>query len=58
MEKLQKKLLQNIKKQKKQYIKEMASEYYSRGEITEKVYNALMCYKVQMYDKYCLENLI
>lgn len=46
------------KEAKEQYIKEMASEYYSRGEITEKVYNALMCYKVQMYDKYCLENLI
>ena len=38
------------KQAKEQYIKEVATEYFSRGEITEKVYNALMNYEVGITD--------
>lgn len=41
---------QAYKTAKEAYIKEVAQEYYDRGEITEKVYDALMKYKVEITD--------
>ena len=38
------------KQEKEAYIKELAQEYYDNNEITEKVYNALMNYKVEITD--------
>lgn len=38
------------KQAKEKYIQEVAIDYYGRGEITEKVYNALMNYKVEITD--------
>lgn len=38
------------KKAKEDYIKSMALEYYSQGKITERVYNALMKYEVEITD--------
>jgi len=38
------------KRTKESYIKEVAQEYYDNNEITEKVYNALMNYKVEITD--------
>lgn len=38
------------KQSKEQYIKEVATEYFSRGEITEKVYKALLKYEVEITD--------
>jgi hypothetical protein len=35
---------------KEVYIKEIAHEYYGKGLITEKVYNALMRYEVEITD--------
>lgn len=35
---------------KEAYIKEVATDYYNRGEISERVYNALMNYKVKITD--------
>ena len=35
---------------KESYVKEVAQEYYDNNEITEKVYNALMNYKVEITD--------
>lgn len=34
------------KKEKERYIQSVAVESYLRGDITEKVYNALMAYEV------------
>lgn len=39
-----------FKFEKERYVKELASEYYNKGTITEKVYNALMNYKVEITD--------
>ena len=39
------------KKAKKDYIIRIANEYYSKGEITEKVYNALLNYQIKQYDE-------
>ena len=38
------------KKAKEAYIKEVASKYYKEGKITNKVYNALMKYEVEITD--------
>lgn len=38
------------KSAKEAYIKEIATEYFSRGEITKYVYNALMRYEVEITD--------
>lgn len=38
------------KKEKERYIKEVAQNYYNKGLITEKVYNALMNYEVEITD--------
>lgn len=38
------------KKAKEEYIKEIAEKYYKEGAISEKVYNALMNYKVEITD--------
>lgn len=38
------------KKAKEEYIKEVAEKYYKEGTISEKVYNALMNYKVEITD--------
>lgn len=38
------------KKERESYIKERATEYYSKGLITEKVYNALLNYKIEITD--------
>lgn len=35
---------------KESYIKEVAQEYYDRGEITQRVYDALMRYEVEITD--------
>jgi hypothetical protein len=35
---------------KEQYIKELAEKYIQEGKITEKVYNALMRYEVEITD--------
>lgn len=41
---------QAYKQAKEAYIKEVAQEYYDRGEITKKVYDALMRYEVEITD--------
>lgn len=38
------------KQAKESYIKEVAQEYYDRGEITKKVYDALMRYEIEITD--------
>lgn len=38
------------KKAKESHIKDVAQEYYDKGEITEKVYDALMKYEVEITD--------
>ena len=38
------------KQEKEAYIKQLAQEYYDNNEITERVYNALMNYKVEITD--------
>lgn len=38
------------KQAKEEYIKSMATQYYNEGKITQKVYNALMNYKVEITD--------
>jgi hypothetical protein len=38
------------KNAKEQYIKELAEKYFQEGKITEKVYNALMMYEVEITD--------
>lgn len=38
------------KQAKESYVKEVAERYYSQGRITEKVYNALMNYKIEITD--------
>ena len=38
------------KESKESYIKKIAQEYYDRGEITERVYDALMRYEVEITD--------
>lgn len=38
------------KASKERYIKMVATQYYKDGKITEKVYNALMNYKVEITD--------
>ena len=38
------------KQAKEAHIKEVATQYYKDGKITEKVYNALMNYKVEITD--------
>lgn len=38
------------KKAKEDYIKEVANEYFSKGLIAEKVYNAMMNYEVEITD--------
>lgn len=38
------------KKEKEKYIQEVAKEYYSKGEITKRVYDALMRYEVEITD--------
>jgi hypothetical protein len=35
---------------KEQYIKELAESYFQQGKITERVYNALMKYEVEITD--------
>lgn len=37
---------QAYKTAKESYVKEVAQEYYDRGEITKKVYDALMCWNI------------
>lgn len=41
---------QAYKTAKESYIKEVATAYYNRGEITQKVYDALMEYEVEITD--------
>lgn len=38
------------KKAKEQYIKELAEKYYKEGKITERVYLALLAYRVEITD--------
>lgn len=38
------------KQAKENYIQSMATQYYNEGKITQKVYNALMNYKVEITD--------
>ena len=38
------------KKAKEQYVKELAEKYYKEGKITERVYNALLDYRVEITD--------
>ena len=38
------------KQAKESYIKEVAQEYFNKGEIDKRVYNALMNYKVEITD--------
>lgn len=38
------------KKNKEEYIKEIANKYYKEGAVSEKVYNALMNYEVDIDD--------
>jgi hypothetical protein len=38
------------KAMKEKLIKEVAQEYYNKGEITERVYDALMKYEVEITD--------
>lgn len=40
----------SYKHEKESYIKQLAQEYYDRGEITKKVYDALMRYEVEITD--------
>jgi hypothetical protein len=35
---------------KEEYIKELAEKYFQEGKITERVYNALMKYEVEITD--------
>lgn len=46
----QEKAFQAYKKTKEAHIQEMATQYYKDGKINEKVYNALMNYKVEITD--------
>lgn len=46
----QEKAFQAYKKTKEAHIQEMATKYYKDGKINEKVYNALMNYKVEITD--------
>lgn len=39
------------KEAKKGYIVQLANDLYAKGEITEKVYNALLNYKIKQYDE-------
>lgn len=39
------------KQAKERYIRQIAEEYFSKGEITNKVYNALLKYDVKQYDE-------
>lgn len=41
---------QAYKQAKESHIKEMATQYFNEGKITEKVYNALMMYEVEITD--------
>lgn len=41
---------ETYKREKEKHIMEVATEYFSRGQITEKVYNALMNYGVEYDD--------
>ena len=41
---------QAYKEAKESYIKEVATAYYNEGKITEKVYNALMNWKIEITD--------
>lgn len=38
------------KKAKEQYVKELSEKYYKEGKITERVYNALLNYRVEITD--------
>lgn len=38
------------KEAKEKHIQKMATQYFNEGKITEKVYNALMNYKVEITD--------
>ena len=38
------------KQAKEKHIQEVAIEYYSQGKITERVYNALINYRVEITD--------
>jgi len=38
------------KEAKEAYIKEVAQDYFERGLITQKVYNALLNYKIEITD--------
>lgn len=38
------------KEAKEQYVKELAEKYYKEGKITERVYNALLNYRVEITD--------
>ena len=38
------------KSAKEQYVKERAEKYFQEGKITDKVYNALMRYEVEITD--------
>lgn len=40
----------NHKAAKEAYIKQMAQEYYDKGEITKRAYDALMRYEVEITD--------
>lgn len=41
---------QAYKQEKESYVKEVATDYYNRGEISERVYNALMNWKIEIKD--------
>jgi hypothetical protein len=45
-----KEAFQAYKSAKEAYIKEMATQYYKDGKITERVYDALMKYEVEITD--------
>lgn len=36
--------------EKEKYIKDVAQEYYDKGDITKRVYDALMKYEVEITD--------
>lgn len=38
------------KNKREAYLKEVATSYYERGEITKRVYDALMRYEVEITD--------